>query len=130
MTQALINIRRAMPGDADQIAAVHDEAWREAYRASFQAGSRTVDRPPGAGLVAARGGPWSRLLVFSLHGKIGGYVSYGRNRAPSMEFDGEIFELYLTPEYQGRGLAWAVSRRMRRSFSQRADHHARLDAQR
>ncbi|MGO9392837.1 GNAT family N-acetyltransferase [Rhodoblastus sp.] len=104
MTQALITIRRALPGDAEQIAAVHDSAWREAYRGLIP--GRELER-----LIARRGPDWwrravaqgSRLLVFSLHGTIGGYVTYGRNRAPSMHFDGEIFELYLSPEYQGMG---------------------------
>ena len=104
MSQALITIRRALPGDAEQIAAVHDGAWREAYRGLIP--GRELER-----LIARRGPDWwrravaqgSRLLVLSLHGTIGGYVSYGRNRAPSMDFDGEIFELYLSPEYQGMG---------------------------
>jgi ribosomal protein S18 acetylase RimI-like enzyme len=104
MTQALITIRRALPGDAEQIAAVHDSAWREAYRGLIP--GRELEK-----LIARRGPDWwrravaqgSRLLVFSLHGTIGGYVTYGRNRAPSMHFDGEIFELYLAPEYQGMG---------------------------
>ncbi len=104
MTQALITIRRALPGDAEQIAAVHDSAWREAYRGLIP--GRELER-----LIARRGPDWwrravaqgSRLLVFSLHGTIGGYVTYGRNRAPSMHFDGEVFELYLAPEYQGMG---------------------------
>jgi ribosomal protein S18 acetylase RimI-like enzyme len=104
MSQALITIRRALPGDAEEIAAVHDGAWREAYRGLIP--GRELER-----LIARRGPDWwrravaqgSRLLVLSLHGTIGGYVSYGRNRAPSMDFDGEIFELYLSPEYQGMG---------------------------
>ena len=104
MSQALITIRRANPTDAEQIAAVHDDAWREAYRGLIPGGE--LER-----MIARRGPDWwrravaqgSRLLVFSLHGKIGGYVSYGRNRALSMDFDGEIFELYLLPEYQGMG---------------------------
>ncbi len=104
MSQALITIRRAIPGDAAEIAAVHDAAWREAYRGVIPGGE--LER-----LIARRGPDWwrravaqgSRLLVLSLHGAIGGYVSYGRNRALSMDYDGEIFELYLAPEYQGLG---------------------------
>jgi hypothetical protein len=98
MSQALITIRRAMPGDEEQIAAVHDAAWREAYRGLIP--GRELER-----LIARRGPNWwraailqgSRLLVLSLHGTIGGYVSYGRNRAASLDFSGEIFELYLAP---------------------------------
>jgi ribosomal protein S18 acetylase RimI-like enzyme len=104
MSQALITIRRAIPGDAAEIAAVHDAAWREAYRGVIPGGE--LER-----LIARRGPDWwrravaqgSRLLVLSMQGKIGGYVSYGRNRALAMDYDGEIFELYLAPEYQGLG---------------------------
>jgi ribosomal protein S18 acetylase RimI-like enzyme len=104
MTQALITIRRALPGDAKQIAAVHDSAWREAYRGLIP--GQELER-----LIARRGPDWwrravaqgSRLLVLDMHGAVGGYVSYGRNRAPTLDFDGEIFELYLAPEYQGMG---------------------------
>jgi ribosomal protein S18 acetylase RimI-like enzyme len=104
MSQALITIRRAIPGDAAQIAAVHDEAWREAYRGIIP--GCELER-----LIARRGPDWwrravtqgSRLLVLSLHGTVGGYVSYGRNRTYSLDYDGEIFELYLAPEYQGLG---------------------------
>ncbi len=30
-------------------------------------------------------------------------MSYGRNRVPALTYSGEIFELYLAPEYQGGG---------------------------
>ena len=56
MTQALITIRRAMPGDADQIAAVHDDAWREAYRGVIP--GEELER-----LIARRGPDWWRRAV-------------------------------------------------------------------
>ena len=34
---------------------------------------------------------------------IAGYANYGRNRARSLFYDGEIYELYLRPEFQGLG---------------------------
>lgn len=118
MSQALITIRRAIPGDAEQIAAVHDAAWREAYRGVIP--GRELER-----LIARRGPDWwrravlqgSRLLVLSLHGAVGGYVSYGRNRAPSLPFGGEIFELYLAPEYQGMGFGARLFRAAQRDLA-------------
>jgi ribosomal protein S18 acetylase RimI-like enzyme len=118
MSQALITIRRAMPGDADQIAVVHDVAWREAYRGIIP--GRELER-----LIARRGPDWwraaviqgSRLLVLSIHGAIGGYVSYGRNRTASLDFGGEIFELYLAPEYQGMGFGSRLFRAARRDLA-------------
>ena len=123
MSQALITIRRAIPGDAEQIAAVHDAAWREAYRGLIP--GRELER-----LIARRGPDWwrravlqgSRLRVLSLHGAVGGYVSYGRNRAPSLPFGGEIFELYLAPEYQGMGFGARLFRAGRRDLAENGLH--------
>jgi ribosomal protein S18 acetylase RimI-like enzyme len=119
MSQALITIRRAMPGDAEQIAAVHDAAWREAYRGLIP--GRELER-----LIARRGPDWwraavlqgSRLLVLALHGSIGGYVSYGRNRATSLPFGGEIFEIYLSPDCQGLGFGSRLFRAGRRDLAE------------
>jgi len=104
MDQTVITIRRARRVDAERIAAVHDAAWRSAYRGLI----------PGAELermIARRGPSWwdaaiargSRLLVLDFADEIGGYASYGRNRVPSLPHRGELFELYLAPQFQGLG---------------------------
>ncbi|MDE2577767.1 MAG: GNAT family N-acetyltransferase [Hyphomicrobiales bacterium] len=104
MVEVLQSIRAARVGDADAVAAVHDAAWREAYRGII----------PGAALeamVARRGPVWwrsairrgSRLLVLEFDRTIAGYVSHGRNRVSSVPYAGEIFELYLSPAFQGLG---------------------------
>ena len=104
MVETLITIRRAKLSDAQDIAEVHDAAWREAYRGII----------PGSELekmIQRRGPRWwqsaiergSRLCVLDFDETVGGYVSYGRNRLPHMQQGGEIFELYLAPEFQGLG---------------------------
>ncbi len=104
MDQSVITIRRARRVDAERIAAVHDAAWRSAYRGLI----------PGAELermIARRGPRWwdaaiargSRLLVLDFADEIGGYASYGRNRVQSLPHRGELFELYLAPQFQGLG---------------------------
>lgn len=104
MVDTLITIRRATLSDAADIADVHDQAWLEAYRGII----------PGAELekiVNRRGPRWwqnaiehgSRLCVLDYDESICGYVSYGRNRLAFMPQGGEIFELYLAPEFQGLG---------------------------
>jgi ribosomal protein S18 acetylase RimI-like enzyme len=104
MENAALIIRPARAGDAEAIADVHDVSWRDAYRGVI----------PGAELermIARRGPLWWRtaiigrsgLLVAEFDKKIIGYATYGRNRVRSMPYSGEIFELYLRPEYQGLG---------------------------
>jgi ribosomal protein S18 acetylase RimI-like enzyme len=104
MVAALITIRRARSDDAIEIANVHDAAWRDAYRGIIP--GRELER-----MIARRGSRWwrsaikrgSRISVLEFDESVGGYCSYGRNRVPSLPFQGEIFELYLAPEFQGLG---------------------------
>ena len=104
MIEAVITIRNAREGDAEGIADVHDAAWRDAYRGLIP--GRELER-----MIARRGPRWwhsaivrgSRLLVLDFDETIGGYASYGRNRVPSLHYGGEIFELYIAPEFQGLG---------------------------
>ncbi len=104
MSTQTIRIRVAEPADANGVAAVHDCAWPEAYRG-------IIPGPQLEQMVQRRGAKWwqnalmrgSRLAVFDFDGAIAGYASYGRNRAVSLPYKGEIFELYLKPEFQGLG---------------------------
>ncbi len=41
--------------------------------------------------------------MLSFGDRVAGYANYGRNRARSLHFEGEIYELYLRPEFQGLG---------------------------
>lgn len=100
-----IDIRRARPGDAHAIADVHDTAWRGAYAGviPYKALNRMIGR---------RGPRWwdrairrsATVLVMEIGGEIAGYATLGRNRARELKQQGEIYELYLRPEYQGIGL--------------------------
>lgn len=104
MVSALITIRPAGSKDAGEIARVHDASWREAYRGIIP--GQELEK-----LVSRRGPQWwskaiargSNILVFDFDEKIAGYATYGRNRLRGMPYRGEIFELYLAPEYQGLG---------------------------
>ena len=104
MVETVITIRGARAGDAEAIAAVHDAAWLDAYRGIIP--GRELDK-----MIARRGPAWwlkairngSRLSVLDFDDRIGGYASYGRNRVPALPFGGEVFELYLAPEFQGLG---------------------------
>ena len=77
-------------------------------------------------LITRRGPDWwdsairkgSRIALLAFGDKVAGYANYGRNRARSLFYDGEIYELYLRPEYQGLGFGRRLFTAARRDLAQ------------
>lgn len=105
MTTLVVDVRRAEPDDAAAISETHRAAWQHAYAGLIP--FRTL-----MAMVERRGHGWWRrairgstsILVLEVDGTIAGYATLGLNRARSLPQEGEIYELYLRPEYQGIGL--------------------------
>ena len=105
MKTLAIDIRRADPADAAGVADVHHEAWKGAYSGIIP--HTSLNR-----MLGRRGVEWWRsainraanVLVVEIDGEVAGYATLGRNRAAKLTQQGEIYELYLKPEYQGIGL--------------------------
>jgi len=104
-----VRIRRARPEDARGIAAVHVESWRSAYAGILP------DRIMVQMSVDQKATSWRRqiettgnsqgLLVAELsEGGIAGFASCGRPTSALSGFDGEIFMLYVMPDWQEQGL--------------------------
>jgi ribosomal protein S18 acetylase RimI-like enzyme len=119
MSTTLIEIRRAKANDAAAVADAHDEAWRSTYRG-------IIPGPELEKLVQRRGAAWwdgairkgSRVSILVFGDEVAGYANYGRNRARSLTYDGEIYELYLRPEYQGVGFGRRLFTSARRDLAQ------------
>lgn len=105
MNTLTIDIRKAEPRDAEAIAGVHHEAWRGAYAGIIPHRALTT-------MLSRRGAAWwanaigraASVLVVEMGGEVVAYATLGRNRARELRQEGEIYELYVRPEYQGIGL--------------------------
>jgi ribosomal protein S18 acetylase RimI-like enzyme len=105
MKTLTIDIRKAEPHDAAAIAAVHAESWQGAY------GGIIPFRALRA-MISRRSTNWwadairraASVIVVEIGGEVVGYATLGRNRARELPQQGEIYELYVKPEYQGIGL--------------------------
>lgn len=105
MNTLSIDIRNASRADASGIAATHEESWRGAYAGIIPHTALTR-------MIAQRGEDWwaralsrsASVLIAEFGEEIVGYATYGRNRTRELPQKGEIYELYLRPQYQGIGI--------------------------
>ena len=106
--------RWSTAGDAPGLAEAHRAAWRYAYAGIIP--GLTLER-----MLARRGLAWwtamhdrgHRALVIGRGQAVAGYATLGRGRTGRASI-GEIYELYVRPEYHGCGLGrrlFAAARR-------------------
>ncbi len=99
-----MKMRWSKPADKAALTALYRDAWRYAYRGII----------PGINLermIARRGPAWwgrmhrlgHRALVLEFDDRVAGYATFGPCRTRSFPKRGEIYELYVRPEFQGIG---------------------------
>jgi len=122
MLADFVSVRQARLRDAPALAEVFAESWMLAYRG-------IIPHAHLATLVSRRGPAWWRenlkrpdgVLVLEAGGRTAGYATFGPART-AVRPRGEIYELYMAPNYQGLGLG----ERLFESARQRMDAR-RLD---
>ena len=98
-----VRVRSGQLSDAKALADVFERSWRHAYVG-------ILPRAHLESLILRRGRRWwtsairagDSILVLEVEGVICGYASCGPARHRS-RYEGEIYEIYLVPEYQGLG---------------------------
>jgi ribosomal protein S18 acetylase RimI-like enzyme len=98
-----VKIRKGRPADAKAVADIFRTTWQQSYRG-------IIPHLHLESMVKRRGTDWWRnviragdsLLVLEHGGDVRGYATLGvaRTRGP---YQGEIYELYMSPTYQGLG---------------------------
>jgi|GEM_PF-88618 len=120
MTTDLIDLRAARTADCDALAGIHSEAWLGAYRGMLHG----VDLQK---MISRRGSGWWRgalargvdIKILSVAGTPAGYATFGHCRLRDTGMEGEIYELYLKPEYQGLGFGRTLFTSVRDTLSAR-----------
>ena len=104
MTTLTFDIRPANRRDSAAVAQVQEKSCENAY-------AGIIPHKSLSNMVSRRGVDWwertisgsNAVLVAEVGGLVAGYATVGRNRTLQLAQKGEIYELYVKPEYQGLG---------------------------
>ncbi|WP_027486990.1 GNAT family N-acetyltransferase [Allorhizobium undicola] len=115
MKTVSIDVRAANAEDARSLSEVHRAAWINTY-------SGLIPHKPLTTMIERRNENWWRkaangpatVLLADVGGLVAGYATMGLNRARGLPQEGEIYEIYMRPEYQGIGLGYALFHESRR----------------
>lgn len=102
---AKVRVRSGKSADAKVLAQIFKNSWTLAYQGILP--HAHLDS-----LVKQRTPEWWRqqlrtedgALVLEIAGTVAGYATLGAARQRTSKYQGEIYELYLDPTYQGLGL--------------------------
>ncbi|MCP4330956.1 MAG: GNAT family N-acetyltransferase [Alphaproteobacteria bacterium] len=104
-----VTIRHACASDADALAQVSTESWRDAYPvllpADYLANQLSLPHQRARWRRRLRKPCDETLLIAANPGTdVIGYVTFGRCRRSNMRGYGEIYELYVATDYQDQGV--------------------------
>ncbi len=111
-TRSPFQLRPAEPRDAEQIASVRVSTWQAAYRGLLPSAyldaldpQHEVDRRRAQ---IRAGSPRTGCLVCETEGLVDGFSSFGPGRDVDLKTLGEIYALYVLPQFWGTGRGRAL----------------------
>jgi GNAT superfamily N-acetyltransferase len=112
MSNLALQIRRALPEDAADVAQVYIDSWHDTYPGVLPSALLRAMTPKGQTarwLAAIRAqGRESVLVADSNQYGIIGMASLGPSRDDELGFDGEVYTLYVDPTFFGQGVGRAL----------------------
>ena len=127
MSDGALNLRLARPQDAVPLARIYVEAWQDTYAAILP---HRLLANMSLGLHAARLERAIRkgaVLVAEVRRRgVVGLAGFGAARDPSLGFDGEVYTLYVDPDFLGRGAGRALLHGAFGALETRAFHSCQI----
>jgi ribosomal protein S18 acetylase RimI-like enzyme len=114
-----VRVRRGKPADAKALANVFRDSWQLAYRG-------IIPHLHLESMIRRRGQDWwasavrsgDSIFVLEIGREVAGYATWGTARARG-PYQGEIYELYLAPIYQGLGFGEHLFEACRHAMDER-----------
>lgn len=108
----VVNLRMATLDDAESIARIHVETWRTTYAGMLPDDmlvAMSEEKQAGMWRRMLRGGETAIVADHPRHGIVA-FGSYGPNRSGRDGYTGEVYTLYVHPDFQGLGIGRGLLR--------------------
>lgn len=131
----MLLVRQAFPSDAQAIARIHVETWRTTYAGLLPdhmlAGMKENNHKSSwsnllQGQPRGRQGCEVVLVAEDVRAGVVGFVSAGRTRTAIEGYDGEVYTLYVTPDFQNRGIGTQLLERAFQRLAEQEVHGVML----